>query len=85
MLFYFDVRDYDAHLYSDEEGQELPNIDAARREAAEAAVSIAGELLPVRKDKALPSRYVGEIVVEVRDQARQLLATVSVELRVAPA
>ena len=84
MLYYFDVRDDNAQLYPDDEGQELPDVEAARREAAEAALAIAVDVLPARQGEALPSRHVGEVVVEVRDQARELLLIVIVELRIAP-
>ena len=74
MLFYFDVRDHGQH-FSDEEGQDLPDTRAAEGEAAEAAVAIAADVLPQRRS--------GAVIVEVRDQRRELLLTVSVELRIA--
>jgi hypothetical protein len=73
-LFYFDVRE-DGRLNADEEGQDLPGIDAVEAEAVEAAAHIAKDVLP--------SRQGGEVAVEVRDARGTRVLTVSVELRIA--
>jgi hypothetical protein len=73
-LYYFDVRQQDT-LHEDEEGQELSNVEAAETEAIAAAAAIAADLLPPRKR--------GEIAVEVRDEQREPVLVVRVELRVA--
>jgi hypothetical protein len=72
--FYFDVCQ-DGQLYSDEDGQELADIDAAEIEAAEAGAAIARDVFPKKRG--------GELVIQVRDQNRQHLTTVSVDLRIA--
>jgi len=56
--FYFDLRQ-DAKLVADEEGEELSDIAAARREAAIAAIHLAKELL---------GDAPGSLIVEVRDE-----------------
>jgi hypothetical protein len=43
--FYFDVRE-GARFAPDEDGVEFPDLDAAEREAAEAAACIGRDLLP---------------------------------------
>jgi hypothetical protein len=72
-MFYFDVRD-GGQLVSDEEGQQLSSLDAAVQEAAEAAAAIARDVLPSRRG--------GEVVVEVRNEDRNHVLTVSVEMYV---
>ena len=77
--YYFDLRE-GGSLVEDDEGQELPDLDAAEREAAEVAAEIS-------RDK-LPKGNAREIIIEVRNEhgQRVLTATVGLEIvRVAPA
>jgi hypothetical protein len=69
--FYFDVRE-GCRFVSDEEGLEFPNIDAAEREAAEAAAAIGREFLP--KGSAC------SVTLEVRNQHGQRVVTATVTL-----
>lgn len=73
-MFFFDVRE-GGELVSDEEGQLFSGLDAATQEAAEAAAAIARDMLPCRQG--------GEVTVEVRDENREHVLTVSVEMHVA--
>ncbi|GEO18337.1 DUF6894 family protein [Microvirga aerophila] len=72
--FYFDVRE-GASFLSDDEGQEFDSLDAAEREAAEAAADIGRDRLPKGDAR--------EVTVEVRNEHRQrvLTATVSLEIQ----
>jgi uncharacterized protein DUF6894 len=72
--YFFDVRDR-GQLFADEEGQELPDVASAEIEAAEAAMAIGRDLLP--------TRHGGELVVEVRNERRERVLTVNVELHIA--
>jgi hypothetical protein len=72
-LFYFDVRE-GVRFIPDEDGLELPNLDAAEREAAEAAASIGRELLPEGTARS--------VTVEVRNQHGQRVITTTVTLAV---
>ena len=77
-LFYFDAGD-GASFHSDEEGLEFPDLDAAEREAAEAAAEMGRDRLP-RGDTR-------DITVEVRNEHGQRVLTVRVSMeidRVAP-
>jgi hypothetical protein len=56
--FFFDIRD-GSKFVADEEGLELPDLDAAEREAAEAAADMG-------RDK-LPGGKLRRVIVEVRD------------------
>ena len=69
--FYFDVRE-GARFLPDDEGLEFPDFDAAEREAAEAAASIGRDLLP-RGDAR-------EVTIEVRNEHRQRVLTVTVSM-----
>src|SRR4051794_1840236 len=71
--FYFDVRE-DGTFSPDDEGLEFPDLNAAEREAAEATAAMG-------RDR-LPKRGLREIVMEVRDEDRQQLLTVTVSLHV---
>jgi hypothetical protein len=73
-MFYFDVRE-GGQLVSDEEGQLMSGLDAAAQEAAEAAAAIARDVLPGSQG--------GEVVVEVRNERREHVLTVCVEMHVA--
>ena len=73
-LFYFDVRD-NGQLFPDEEGHELPDITSAETEASEAAAAIARDVLPTRRG--------GELIVQVKDEQRLPVLTVTVEMYVA--
>src|SRR4051812_43221373 len=46
--FFFHVRERDK-LFEDEEGQELPDVEAAELEAAQSAAEISREVLPSRR------------------------------------
>jgi len=71
--FYFDIRE-GARLVPDDEGVEFPDFDAAEREAAEAAASIARDLLPKGDAR--------EVTIEVRNEHRQRLLTVTVSMHI---
>jgi len=71
--FYFDVRE-DGTFSPDDEGLEFLDLDAAEREAAVAASAIARDRLPKGESR--------EIVMEVRDEHRQRMSTVTVSLHV---
>ena len=73
-LFYFDVRD-DGRLFPDEEGQEFPEVASAQREASEAAATIARDVLA--------RRHGGEVTVQVMDEQREPVLTVTVEMKIA--
>ena len=76
--YYFEVRE-GPRFIPDEEGVEFPDLDAAEREAAEAAASIGRDMLP----KGVPR----DITVEVRNEHGQRVITVTVAMeidRVAP-
>ena len=76
--FYFDSRE-GAKFVPDEEGLEFPDLDAAEREAAEAAAEIGRDRLP-RGDSR-------DVTVEVRNEHGQRVLTVRVSIeidRVAP-
>ena len=77
-LFFFDVRE-GVSFAPDEEGMEFPDINAAEREAAEAAASIGRDLLPKGVARS--------VTVEVRNEHGQRVVTATVALaidRVAP-
>ncbi len=71
--FYFDLRE-GASFTPDDEGLECDSLDVAEREAAEAAAVIVRDRLPKDNGRA--------ISVEVRNEHRQrvLTVTVSIEL-----
>jgi hypothetical protein len=69
--FYFDVRE-GTRFAPDDDGLEFPDLDAAEREAAEAAAGIGRDLLP-KSD-------VREVTIEVRNEHRQRLLTVTVSM-----
>ena len=69
--FYFDVRE-GARFVPDDEGLEFPGLDAAEREAAEAVASIGRDLLP--KGDAC------EVTIEVRNEHRQRVLSVTVAM-----
>jgi hypothetical protein len=70
--FYFDVRE-GAKLVPDEEGLEFDSLDAAEREAAESAAEIGRDRLPTSDAR--------EVTVEVRNEHRQRVLTVTVSLK----
>ena len=71
--FYFDLRE--GGMFSpDDEGLEFPDLNAAEREAAEAAAAIGRDRLPKGGSR--------EINMEVRNEHRQRLLTVTVSLHV---
>ncbi|MET0527351.1 MAG: hypothetical protein ABW003_03235 [Microvirga sp.] len=69
--FYFDVRE-GTRFAPDDDGLEFPDLDAAEREAAEAAAGIGRDLLP-KSD-------VREVTIEVSDEHRQRVLTVTVSM-----
>jgi hypothetical protein len=71
--YYFDVRD-GAKFTPDDEGLECVSLDAAERMAAETAAEIGREVLP-RGDAR-------EVTVEVHNEHRQEVLTVTVSLEV---
>ncbi len=76
--FYFDTRE-GSHFSPDEEGLEFPDLDAAEREAAEAAAEIDRDRLPHGDAR--------DVTVEVRNEHGQRVITVQVRMdihRVAP-
>jgi type IV pilus biogenesis protein CpaD/CtpE len=78
MRFHFDMRDGGVFT-PDEEGEELPSLDAAERVAAETAAEFGRDKLPVGVDR--------KVIIEVRNEhgQRVLTATVWLEvIRVAP-
>jgi hypothetical protein len=70
--FYFDVRQ-DGDLTPDEEGEELPDADAAEQEAALAAIHLVKELLHGPQ---------ASLAVEVRDEQGTRVARATVTLDV---
>jgi hypothetical protein len=73
-LFYFDVID-DGAFARDEEGTELPDLDAAEREAATTAAEIGRDRLPIAPNHI--------VIIEVRNEHGQRVLTVTVGLHVA--
>ena len=69
--FYFDVRE-GTRFEPDDEGLVYPDLDTAERMAAETAASIARDLLP-RSD-------VRDVTVEVRNEHKQRVITVTVTM-----
>ena len=69
--FFFDVREGVAFVV-DDDGLELPDIDAAEHAAAEAAASIGRDLLPKGNARS--------VTVEVRNQHGQRIITATVTL-----
>jgi hypothetical protein len=70
-LFHFDVREGQRFI-PDEEGIDCPGLDAAEREAAEAAAEIGRDLLPDGRARA--------VSIEVRNEHGQRVLTVTVSL-----
>lgn len=71
--FYFDVRE-GRQFEVDEDGLEFPDLDRAEQEAIEAAASIGKDRLP-RGDTR-------DVTVEVRNERRQRVVTVRIELHI---
>jgi hypothetical protein len=71
--FYFDVRE-GTRFVPDEVGLNYDNLDAAERAAAETAAEIGRELLPKGDAR--------EITVEVRNEHRQRVLTVTDSLEI---
>ena len=69
--YYFDIREK-GRFVPDEEGTDLPDMDAAEREAAELAASIGRDRLPSSESRA--------IIVEARNEHRQRVMTVTASL-----
>lgn len=64
--YYFDTRDDDLFI-EDDEGLDLPDLDAARAQAAKGLAEMAIDVLP--------SSIQRDMAVEVRDQRQLLLTT----------
>ena len=76
--FYFDVRE-GSRFIPDDKGLEFDSLDAAEREAAEAAAAIGRD--------ELPKGGVRDVAVEVRNEHGQRVLTVAISMhidRVAP-
>jgi hypothetical protein len=71
--FYFDIRE-GATFIPDDDGLEFPDLDAAEREAAEAAAAIGRDRLPNGDTR--------EVVMEVRNEHRQRVLTLRVSMQV---
>jgi hypothetical protein len=71
--FYFDVRE-GTRFFSDEEGLDCRDLDAAERLAAESAAEIGRDVLP---DPELRS-----VTVELRNEHKQRVLTVTVSMQV---
>ncbi len=71
--FYFDVHE-GARFIPDDEGLELADLDRAEREAAKAVAEIG-------RDR-LPSGEARDIGIEVRDEHRQRVLTITVSMHV---
>jgi hypothetical protein len=71
--FYFDVRE-GSRFMSDDDGLEFDELDQAEREAATAAAEIGRDRLP-RGDAR-------EVTIEVRNEHRQRVLTVTMSLNV---
>jgi hypothetical protein len=68
--FYFDIRDTQ-NLYKDEEGMELPDLNAARREAEEGAREMLADALKGHK-------VVDGKRIEIADENRSVLEIIKV-------
>ncbi|WP_230532402.1 DUF6894 family protein [Microvirga roseola] len=71
--FYFDVRE-GARLTPDEDGLEFDSLDAAEHEAACTAAEIGRDRLPTGGSR--------EITVEVKNEHRQRVLTITVSMQV---
>jgi hypothetical protein len=71
--FYFDVREGESFT-PDDEGLELASLDAAERMAAEAAAEIGRD--------QLPKGGVREVTIELRNEHRQRVLTVTVSMEI---
>jgi hypothetical protein len=71
--FYFDVREGTTFV-PDEEGMEFESLDAAEREAAETAAEIGRDRLPKGDAR--------EVTIQVRNEHRQRVLTVTASLEV---
>ncbi len=71
--FYFDVRE-GTRFVPDEVGLEFGSLDAAEREAAEAAAEIGRDRLPKADDR--------RITVEMRNEHGQRVLTVTVSMEI---
>ncbi len=71
--YYFDIRE-GTRFVPDEVGLEFDSLDAAERAAAETAAEIGRELLP--------KGDVREITVEVRNEHRQRVLTITVSVQI---
>ena len=71
--FYFETRE-GARFTPDDEGLEFPTLDAAEREAAEAAAEMGRDRLPKGDAR--------DVTIEVLNQHRQRVLTVTVTMQI---
>jgi hypothetical protein len=69
--YFFHVKDMDGVISRDEEGQELPGLDAARAEAVNSNREMLGE-------RILHGGVIGPRQIEIADEKDNLLATITV-------
>jgi hypothetical protein len=69
--YHFDIRE-NGRFVSDQEGKELADLDAAESQAVELASVLGRNLLPTGKTQA--------VIVEVRNEKGQQVATATVSL-----
>ena len=69
--YFFHVKDMDGVISRDEEGQELPDLDAARAEAVSSNREMLGE-------RILHGGVVGPRQIEIANEKDEVLATITV-------
>ena len=72
-IFYFDVRE-GTRFFSDENGVECRDMDAAERLAAESAAEIGRDVLP--------DPQIRSVTVELRNEHRQRVLTATVSMHI---
>jgi hypothetical protein len=72
-LFYFDVHE-GTRFFSDDEGVECRDLDAAERLAAESAAEIGRDVLPNPEFR--------DVTVELRNEHKQRVLTATITMRV---
>jgi hypothetical protein len=71
-LFYFDVREH-GEFTADQEGMELPDVEAAEREAASSIIGIG-------KDFRADASHT--VAIDIREEGGRQVSTVSLELKI---
>jgi hypothetical protein len=69
--YFFHVKDMEGVISRDEEGQELPDLDAARAEAVSSNREMLGE-------RILHGGVIGPRQIEIADEKDEVLATIAV-------